>query len=474
MPYSTLTALVDSSGTINLGSMEYLSPSHLTFKTAAGATVVATQLEYGRFSVPTLHAGTSLDVFRETPDDELSVNLVDLSTFTAAQLQANALQTLFILQETKEALEDTPATVGALTDSVDLLIGQVGTLQTAASGLASNAASMQAQITGLLAADVSLDSRLDTAETTLSGINLSLYYTRTQIDDMLVSIGSGGSVSLANYYTIAQTNTAIEALGTTINIGAYYTASQIDTNHYTKSAVYTKSEVDDLVDAVPLLPTVDATNNGSTLSVVAGAWAARTPANVRSDLGLGSSAVKAAGTGTDNVLLLATASTLPALDASALLNVPLGKLIILKDLKSPTVVGGTATSGSWITRVVNTKELDETAGVTIASNQITLPAGTYRFRIECPAYDVGYHRARLVDNTSGTPTVLREGSSAYASSGNAGYSTSVIVGKITVAASRLLEIQHRVGSTKASTGFGQPNGWGTNEVYTIAEFLKVS
>jgi hypothetical protein len=50
----------------------------------------------------------------------------------------------------------------------------------------------------------------------------------------------------------------------------------------------------------------------------------------------------------------------------------------------------------------------------------------------------------------------------------------VIVGKITVAASRLLEIQHRVGSTKASTGFGQPNGWGTNETYTTAEFLKVS
>jgi len=142
----------------------------------------------------------------------------------------------------------------------------------------------------------------------------------------------------------------------------------------------------------------------------------------------------------------------------------------IQDQKTSSTNGGTFTSGADRTRDLNTV-VSDTAGIaSLASNQITLPAGTYRFRIEAPALKVDNHQAFLYNVT--TATVIQRGTSAYnSSSGFQATTTSNISGKVVLAAPSVLEVRHRCTATLATQGFGSAASFGT-EVYTIAEFWK--
>jgi hypothetical protein len=144
--------------------------------------------------------------------------------------------------------------------------------------------------------------------------------------------------------------------------------------------------------------------------------------------------------------------------------------IYIEDQKAQGTNGGTATLGSWQTRDLNTEVHDSGGHASIASNQITLAAGTYRFSISAPAFSVNQHQARL-QNVSDATTV-KEGTSTYASSGTPAAPTrSFIKGRFTIASSKTFEIQHKVTSTKATDGFGTQVNF-TTEVFTTAEFWK--
>jgi hypothetical protein len=131
---------------------------------------------------------------------------------------------------------------------------------------------------------------------------------------------------------------------------------------------------------------------------------------------------------------------------------------------------GTFTSGAWRTRTI-TNERDDTANHgSLASNQITLDAGTYHCKISCPAHAVNSHQARLQNITDTTTTLT--GTSEYAHTLGYAQTRSIISGRFTLASSKALEIQHQCGTTSGGTyGMGQSAGFGT-EVYTIAEFWK--
>jgi chemotaxis methyl-accepting protein methylase len=45
------------------------------------------------------------------------------------------------------------------------------------------------------------------------------------------------------------------------------------------------------------------------------------------------------------------------------------------------------------------------------------------------------------------------------------------VGSFTLASAKVLEIQHRVNTTRNTNGWGSATSWGT-EVYTVAQFWK--
>lgn len=144
--------------------------------------------------------------------------------------------------------------------------------------------------------------------------------------------------------------------------------------------------------------------------------------------------------------------------------------IKLVDAKPTTTNGGTFTAGTWLKRTV-AEETDTGSNVSVSSSVIVLEAGTYECRIFCPAFDVDQNQARLRNTTAGTTILV--GTSANANSGSNTSDGSFIVGRFTIAASQNVEIQHQCQTEHGTNGFGAANGFGEDEIYTIAEFWKI-
>jgi hypothetical protein len=141
----------------------------------------------------------------------------------------------------------------------------------------------------------------------------------------------------------------------------------------------------------------------------------------------------------------------------------------IQDQKAQNTQGGTFTSGADRTRDLNTI-VSDTAGIaTLASNQVTLPAGTYRCYITAPAAAVDRHQAWLY-NTTDAATVFR-GSSEVGSTSIVSSQRSTITGRFTISAPKTFEVRHRCQTTLSGKGFGYEANFGT-EVYTIVELWK--
>jgi len=143
--------------------------------------------------------------------------------------------------------------------------------------------------------------------------------------------------------------------------------------------------------------------------------------------------------------------------------------VCVRDLEAQGVNGGTFTLGAWRTRVINNEQADAAGICTLAANQITLAAGTYRCMISAPAFRVGNHQTRL-QNITLASTIL---SGTTEGCGDAAYTItrSIIAGRFTLAGAHTLEVQHRCLETIAGSGFGSACNF-TEEIYTIAEFWR--
>lgn len=145
--------------------------------------------------------------------------------------------------------------------------------------------------------------------------------------------------------------------------------------------------------------------------------------------------------------------------------------ILIRDEKAQNTEGGTFTSGAWRTRTLNTEVVDTGNHAALASNQITLEAGTYQVRISCPAINVARHQARLQNITDGTTLLV--GTSESSAAASTVTSRSLIEGRITLSAQKVLEVQHQCQTTGTTTGFGLASNF-TTEVYTIVELIRES
>lgn len=152
--------------------------------------------------------------------------------------------------------------------------------------------------------------------------------------------------------------------------------------------------------------------------------------------------------------------------------------ILIQDRKTANTDGGTFTSGADRTRDLNTIADDTTGAVSIGSNQITLPAGTYRATIEVPGFYINRHRAHLynitdsaIQQTVGGLDML--GSSEFSSNAitNGVTNKSIIKGRFTIAGTKVFEVRHRCETTMATFGFGVADNFGV-EVYTTVELIK--
>jgi hypothetical protein len=145
--------------------------------------------------------------------------------------------------------------------------------------------------------------------------------------------------------------------------------------------------------------------------------------------------------------------------------------VLIQHQETQGTNGGTFTSGSWQTRTMNTEVVDTGSNASISSNQITLVAGTYRFRCWAGAMGVKNHQTRL-RNTSDSTTVA-QGSTEYSFESSGWYPSthSEVTGRFTIASSKTFELQHQCNTTRSTYGFGIDANFGT-EVYAQCEFWK--
>lgn len=152
----------------------------------------------------------------------------------------------------------------------------------------------------------------------------------------------------------------------------------------------------------------------------------------------------------------------------------LNDYILVREEQVSGTQGGTATSGSWETRTINTEVSDTGGHCTLpGSNVIRLAAGTYRYNIICPAQTDGSHKARLYDVTAGAQVTNGEGQNARTTTAVL-VTVSTIKGVFTIGSTNDFRIEHMVETTKTTSGFGFMSNMGIAEVYTIAEFWKVA
>jgi hypothetical protein len=210
--------------------------------------------------------------------------------------------------------------------------------------------------------------------------------------------------------------------------------------------------------------------SGQALTVVAGApsWAA-SPTSVLTTIGdtLYASAANTLarlGIGSTNQVLTVAGGVptwaTPAAGAIA--------SACFTDEKSVNTSGGTFTSGAWRTRDLNTSQFNNISGASIASNQITLGAGTYAINAVLPFYQVVRNQGRLQNITDSTTTIL---GGSMVGVDNVAVIASVI-GTFTIAGTKVFELQHQCDTTKASSGFGLFAGF-TTEVYAQIHITKL-
>ena len=144
---------------------------------------------------------------------------------------------------------------------------------------------------------------------------------------------------------------------------------------------------------------------------------------------------------------------------------------IFNDTKASGVNGGTFTTGAWRTRDLQTSQFNNISGCSLASNQITLPAGTYKIEGNAEAYIVNRHQTRIYNITDSATLFL--GRTEFASSPDDVATASSFIGIVVLAATKVIELQHQGGTTRATDGFGVATTFGDN-VYSVISITKVA
>lgn len=145
--------------------------------------------------------------------------------------------------------------------------------------------------------------------------------------------------------------------------------------------------------------------------------------------------------------------------------IPGALIAIIEDRKTVTTNGGTFTSGADRTRDLNTLVFNRNSLVSLATNQFTLPEGTWEILWSAPAYAVNEHQSFLYNVTDAAEVARGTVEAAAEVTGNDSGSRSEGSSVVTLTASKAFEIRHRCTSTASTSGFGRAASFGT-EVFT--------
>ena len=177
---------------------------------------------------------------------------------------------------------------------------------------------------------------------------------------------------------------------------------------------------------------------------------------------------------TDGTIVNADINASAAIDSTKLSGVSAGKfesaLLHVRDEKAAGTASGTATSGSFQTRVLNTVMTNEISGASLSSNQITLPSGTYFVYANAQLWSSARGKIKLRNVTDSSDTII--GGCGYSGSGAA--AISFLSGRFTIASQKTFELQHRNETTKTTDGYGVEANYGVAEVFADVQIWKVA
>lgn len=135
---------------------------------------------------------------------------------------------------------------------------------------------------------------------------------------------------------------------------------------------------------------------------------------------------------------------------------------VFEDQKASGTDGGTASSGSWNTRTLNTSVVNNITGASLASNEFTLPAGTYRITAAQQLVRTARTSTRLYNVTDAS--VQSVGVNVFGLSSGSGFTASIDC-VFTIAAPKTFRLEYRAGSSTTGFGLGTAASAGT-EVYS--------
>lgn len=125
--------------------------------------------------------------------------------------------------------------------------------------------------------------------------------------------------------------------------------------------------------------------------------------------------------------------------------------------------GGASTSATSHTRILNTVVLNEITGASLASNQITLPAGTYRIRASAPAIDCDSSKVSLYNITDSAFEIV--GQNVFSSTTDTSGVMGLVRGQFVITATEVFELRHWIQTGKTVNGLGPTSTDAEIEVY---------
>ena len=144
-------------------------------------------------------------------------------------------------------------------------------------------------------------------------------------------------------------------------------------------------------------------------------------------------------------------------------------LVHIRDQQTAASNPQSLTAATWNIRTLNTVVNNAVTGASLASNQVTLPAGNFFIEASVPGFACALHKAKLYNLTSAADQII--GTAAFASSTTPyGFSQSLIRGKVVITVPSTFEIRHYVTTTSASVALAVGTGV---EVYSEVWFWKI-
>ena len=150
----------------------------------------------------------------------------------------------------------------------------------------------------------------------------------------------------------------------------------------------------------------------------------------------------------------------------------LDNMMQVQDVQATGVAAGTNLVTNDAIRVLNTVVHNTITGASLASNLVTLPAGTYWVEGLSLAFRTGSYQTFVINN--GNSAVLIEGYSQYVDSAVGGGITSTCSGRFVLAAETVISLRYAAANAKATNGLGVKSENGRNSIFAEMKIWKVA